>query len=98
MVKNALVIAADRFTTIIDWKDRNTCVLFGDGAGAAVLAPVEQGGILSEYMISDGDGACLMGVTEPAFARRMIPLLMRQTPFCLYERAGVIQACGARHG
>ncbi len=38
MVKNALVIAADRFTTIIDWKDRNTCVLFGDGAGAAVLA------------------------------------------------------------
>ena len=63
MVKNALVIAADRFTTIIDWKDRNTCVLFGDGAGAAVLAPVAHGGILSEVMISDGEGACLMGVT-----------------------------------
>ena len=62
MIKNALVIAADRFTTIIDWKDRNTCVLFGDGAGAAVLASVDQGGILSEYMVADGEGAGLMGV------------------------------------
>lgn len=61
-VKNALVIASDRFTSIIDWKDRNTCVLFGDGAGAAVVGEVAQGGILSEYMISDGEGACLMGV------------------------------------
>ena len=62
MVNNALVIAADRFTTIIDWKDRNTCVLFGDGAGAAVLAPVKDGGILSDYMISDGESASLMSV------------------------------------
>lgn len=62
MVKNALVIAADRFTTIIDWKDRNTCVLFGDGGGAAVLAPVKQGGILADFMISDGECAPLMGV------------------------------------
>ncbi|MBF0486290.1 MAG: ketoacyl-ACP synthase III [Candidatus Omnitrophica bacterium] len=62
MVKNALVIAADRFTTIIDWKDRNTCVLFGDGGGACVLAPVKEGGILSDYLISDGECASLMGV------------------------------------
>ena len=62
MVKNALVIAADRFTSIIDWKDRNTCVLFGDGAGAAVLASVAQGGILSDYLVSNGAGAALMGV------------------------------------
>jgi 3-oxoacyl-[acyl-carrier-protein] synthase-3 len=62
MVKNALVIAADRFTTIIDWKDRNTCVLFGDGAGAAVLTPVKTGGILADYLIADGANACLMTV------------------------------------
>ncbi|MFH0754291.1 MAG: beta-ketoacyl-ACP synthase III [Candidatus Omnitrophota bacterium] len=62
MIRNALVVAADRFTTIIDWKDRNTCVLFGDGAGAAVLAPVDQGGIISDFMIADGEGAPLMGV------------------------------------
>lgn len=67
-VKNALVIAADRFTSIIDWKDRNTCVLFGDGAGAAVLTHVPSGGILSDYMISNGDGAPLMGVV-PGGAR-----------------------------
>ncbi|MEI8010871.1 MAG: beta-ketoacyl-ACP synthase III [Candidatus Omnitrophota bacterium] len=61
-IKNALVIAADRFTSIIDWNDRNTCVLFGDGAGAAVLTQVASGGILSDYLISDGAGAPLMGV------------------------------------
>lgn len=62
MVKNALVVAADSFSTITDWKDRNTCVLFGDGAGAAVLAPVDQGGILSDFMISDGTHAETMYV------------------------------------
>ena len=64
MVKNALVIAADRFSTIVDWKDRNTCVLFGDGAGAAVLAPVTEGGILSDILVSDGEGAPLMYVVN----------------------------------
>ena len=62
MIKNALVIAADRFTTIIDWKDRNTCVLFGDGAGAAILGPVSRGGILSDFLIADGENAPLMVV------------------------------------
>jgi 3-oxoacyl-[acyl-carrier-protein] synthase-3 len=62
LAKNALVVAADRSSTIIDWKDRNTCVLFGDGAGAAVLSSVTRGGILSDYLISDGDSAELMGI------------------------------------
>ncbi len=52
--KNALVIGAEKLSCVTDWKDRNTCVLFGDGAGAAVLAPVENGGILSSYLGSDG--------------------------------------------
>ena len=75
LVKNALVIAADRFTTIIDWKDRNTCVLFGDGAGAALLGPVKDGGILSDFMISDGDGACLMEVIADKARTPFDPLL-----------------------
>jgi 3-oxoacyl-[acyl-carrier-protein] synthase-3 len=62
LAKNALVVAADRSSTIIDWKDRNTCVLFGDGAGAAVLAHVAKGGILSDYLIADGESAPLMGI------------------------------------
>lgn len=64
MVKNALVVAADRFSTLVDWKDRNTCVLFGDGAGAAVLTNVEEGGILSDFLTANGDGAPLMYVVE----------------------------------
>jgi 3-oxoacyl-[acyl-carrier-protein] synthase-3 len=52
--KHALVIAAEKLSAVTDWTDRNTCVLFGDGAGAAVLGPVEKGGILSVYLGADG--------------------------------------------
>jgi 3-oxoacyl-[acyl-carrier-protein] synthase-3 len=53
---NALVIGAEKLTAITDWKDRNTCVLFGDGAGAAVLAPTgpSGGAIHSAYLGADG--------------------------------------------
>jgi len=60
--QNALVIGADVLSTIVDWTDRSTCVLFGDGAGAAVLAPVARGGILSTYLGADGSGACQLEV------------------------------------
>ncbi|HPB68501.1 MAG TPA: beta-ketoacyl-ACP synthase III [Candidatus Omnitrophota bacterium] len=63
LYKNALVIAADKFTSFLDWNDRNTCVLFGDGAGACLLAPVEEGkGILSDCLFSQGEQAELMSV------------------------------------
>ena len=53
--RTVLVVAAEKLTTITDWKDRTTAVLFGDGAGAAVLRPSANGrGILSTYMKSDG--------------------------------------------
>jgi len=52
--KNALVIGAEVLSSITDWQDRNTCVLFGDGAGAAVLAEVKNGGIISTYLGCDG--------------------------------------------
>lgn len=53
--KNALVIGAECLSKITDWKDRNTCVLFGDGAGAVVLKPVDEGrGILSTHLGADG--------------------------------------------
>jgi len=57
---NALVIGAETLSSVTDWKDRNTCVLFGDGAGAAVLGEVKSGGILSTYLGSDGSKADLM--------------------------------------
>lgn len=53
--KNALVIGAEELSTITDWTDRNTCVLFGDGAGACVLKKVSEGrGIISTYLGCDG--------------------------------------------
>lgn len=56
LAENALVIGADKLSGIIDWTDRNTCVLFGDGAGAAVLRPAVEGGgqIFSTYSGSNG--------------------------------------------
>jgi 3-oxoacyl-[acyl-carrier-protein] synthase-3 len=53
--RNALVIGAEKLTAITDWQDRNTCVLFGDGAGAAILGRTEDGGnILSSCLGADG--------------------------------------------
>ena len=52
--RNALVIGVEVLSCITDWQDRNTCVLFGDGAGAAVLSEVKSGGIISTYLGCDG--------------------------------------------
>ncbi|EAT15578.1 beta-ketoacyl-ACP synthase III [Desulfuromonas acetoxidans] len=53
--QHVLVIAAEMLSSMVNWQDRNTCVLFGDGAGAAVIgAAQDDKGILSTYMKSDG--------------------------------------------
>lgn len=54
--ENVLVIGAETLSKIINWKDRGTCILFGDGAGAAVLQAGEEGGILATHLGSDGSG------------------------------------------
>ncbi len=54
--ENILIIGAETLSKIVDWDDRSTCVLFGDGAGAAVLQPGSKGGILSTILGSDGSG------------------------------------------
>ena len=56
-IKNALVVGSETLSRFVDWKDRNTCILFGDGAGAFVLQASETpGGVLSAVMHSDGSG------------------------------------------
>ena len=52
--RHVLVIGAETLTRIVDWEDRTTCVLFGDGAGAVVLKADEETGILSTHLHSDG--------------------------------------------
>lgn len=54
VVKNALVIGAESLSRIVDWTDRSTCVLFGDGAGAVVLEAAEKPGILSTHIHANG--------------------------------------------
>lgn len=63
--KHALVIGAERLSSITDYTDRNTCILFGDGAGAVVLGPVEDGrGFLSFELGADGTGGPLLNIND----------------------------------
>ena len=68
-VKNVLVLGAETLSRFVDWTDRNTCILFGDGAGAFVLQADEKpGGVLSSVLHSDGSGGDLL--TLPAGGSR----------------------------
>jgi 3-oxoacyl-[acyl-carrier-protein] synthase-3 len=61
---NALIIGAEVYSRILDWNDRTTCVLFGDGAGAVVLSSSEEPGILKTKLHADGsfrDKLCVPG-------------------------------------
>ncbi|MFH1659824.1 MAG: beta-ketoacyl-ACP synthase III [Pseudomonadota bacterium] len=60
--KRALVIGAEVFSRILDWKDRGTCVLFGDGAGAVVLEASDKPGIMSTAMHADGSQNSILNV------------------------------------
>src|SRR5690606_12665087 len=53
-VKTALVIGSETLTRMVDWSDRTTCVLFGDGAGAVVLKADSETGILGTHLHADG--------------------------------------------
>ncbi len=60
--KCALVVGAETFSRLMDWTDRNTCVLFGDGAGAVVLKVSEEPGIISTHLHADGSYGHLLSV------------------------------------
>jgi 3-oxoacyl-[acyl-carrier-protein] synthase III len=67
VARNALVIGAEIYSRILDWSDRGTCVLFGDGAGAVVLLPSPEPGILSAHLHADGrykDILCVPGQVQ----------------------------------
>jgi 3-oxoacyl-[acyl-carrier-protein] synthase-3 len=70
--KKALVIGAEILTRIIDWEDRNTCVLFGDAAGAVVVEARDgENGILSTHLYTDGTQLELL--YQPGFGTRVVP-------------------------
>lgn len=70
--KKAVVVGAEILTRIIDWEDRNTCILFGDAAGAVVLEAVEgDNGVLSTHLHADGSQLELL--YQPAFGTKYMP-------------------------
>ncbi|HEX5323880.1 MAG TPA: beta-ketoacyl-ACP synthase III [Capsulimonadaceae bacterium] len=74
--ERVLVIGADIMSRTLNWDDRSTCVLFGDGAGAVVLGPVEAGGLVSSVLGADGTGGPLLcipagGSREPISADKI---------------------------
>lgn len=62
LYSNILVIGTEKLTSIVDWKDRSTCVLFGDGSGACIVGKSEDRKILSSFMGADGSGGHLLSV------------------------------------
>jgi len=89
MYETVLVVGADTLSKLLNWKDRNTCVLFGDGAGAVVLKPVPEGyGVLGSFLGSDGSGAELLKV-EAGISRR--PASHETVDGCQHT----IQMCGS---
>lgn len=73
-VRNAVVIGAETMSRVLDWQDRGTCILFGDGAGAVVLKGSNvPGGVLSSLLRSDGSGGDLLSL--PAVYHNPMPML-----------------------
>lgn len=72
-VRNAVVIGAETMSRVIDWSDRSTCVLFGDGAGAVVLKGSSvPGGVMATTLRSDGSGADMLCL--PALYHNPVPI------------------------
>lgn len=67
--KNILVVGAETLSKILDFTDRNTCVLFGDGAGAVIVGPVDNGGIIATELGAKGSGGKFL--SQPAGGSRM---------------------------
>ena len=65
MCKHALVVASERMTRTLNWKDRSTCVLFGDGAGAIVLSSSNTPGIISSLLHTNGKESDILNIKSP---------------------------------
>ena len=78
VVKNALVVGADMLTRIVDWKDRNTCILFGDGAGALVIQPTDdpKRGLQSFHLHTDGSQWAMLHQPGPGSRRPLTQQLL----------------------
>ena len=87
--ETVLVVSTEKMSTIIDWDDRATCILFGDGAGAAVVQPSRNGeGILASFHRSDGDLASLLQRPAGGSARPLTEESLRNREHTLQMMSG----------
>ena len=84
--RNALVVGTEIYSRILDWSDRSTCVLFGDGAGAVVLTQSDQPGILSSHLHADGSHRETLAVPANICGGKL-----RGTPFVMMEGNAVFK-------
>ncbi len=105
--KRALLIGAETFSRILDWEDRSTCVLFGDGAGAIVLEAAENTdedapGVMDSYIRSDGRYRDMLYVDGGPSATQTVGHLRMQGnavfKHAVTEIANVMRDCAARSG
>ncbi len=109
--KTVLVIGVDIHSRFLDWEDRNTCVLFGDGAGAFIMQASEENEILSTYLRADGTGGHLLcipnsnvafphaGTTPPKAISRFLSMNGRVVyEFAIKAVPEAIEAACARAG
>jgi len=96
MHRRALVVGAEIFSRILDWKDRSTCVLFGDGAGAVVLEAGAEPGILSSHLHADGTYAGILCTPGHVDGGRILgdPTLKMDGPAVFKVAVRVLEECG----
>lgn len=86
--KTVLVIGAETLSNLVDWKDRGTCILFGDGAGAVVLSGTEEG-LFSTVTHSDGQKkdalTCDLGSVIKMNGQEIFKFAVKQIPICIQE-------------
>ena len=93
LAKRALVVGGDVLSKILDWSDRSTVVLFGDGAGAVVMERVDDGGFLGFELGADGGGGANLWLPGSGSRRFEEPEQVRQD-----ERPRGLQVRDSRHG
>ena len=68
--KNVLVVGVDTLSTVVDWTDRSSCILFGDGAGAVVLQASDKPGLLATHIHADGQYTDLLFAENALFSKK----------------------------
>ncbi len=96
--KKVLVIGADKMSSIIDYKDRATCIIFGDGGGAILLEPTtEYMGLIDSHLRSDGSGAPYLHLKAGGSRRPASPETLAAREHFVYQEGGMVFKFAVTH-